>query len=94
MKFLVFWAAVIAAIYYFSKKKKNTLQSSQSQRQAPNSSAHYSGRADQAQTPDHHSSAIIMVECAHCKTHFPNYESIDFMGETFCSVEHKNLGRR
>ena len=94
MKFLVFWAAVIAAIYYFSKKKKNTLHSSQSQRHDPNSSSHYSGRADQAQTPDHNSSAIIMVECAHCKTHFPNTESIDYLGETFCSIEHKNLGRK
>ena len=42
----------------------------------------------------HPNSAIIMVECAHCKTHFPNTESIDYLGETFCSIEHKNLGRK
>ena len=85
MKFLAFWAVIIFAIYYFSKKKKNNLYAPQNSQNSQSTS-----RAGEA----HPNSAIIMVECAHCKTHFPNHESIDFMGETFCSVEHKNLGRR
>lgn len=82
MKFLAFWAAIIFAIYYFSNKKKNKLNSTQN--------SHSASRATHSQQD----STIIMVECAHCKTHFPNNESIDYLGETFCSVEHKNLGRK
>lgn len=82
MKFLAFWAVIIFAIYYFSKKKKNKLNSTQNSQSASKAS-HFQ-----------QDSAIIMVECAHCKTHFPNNESIDYLGETFCSVEHKNLGRK
>lgn len=85
MKFLAFWAVIIFAIYYFSKKKKNNLNAPQNSQNSQSTS-----RAGEA----HPNSAIIMVECAHCKTHFPNTESIDYLGETFCSIEHKNLGRK
>lgn len=85
MKFLAFWAVIIFAIYYFSKKKKSNLNAPQNSQSTKNTS-----RAGEP----HSNSAIIMVECAHCKTHFPNTESIDYLGETFCSIEHKNLGRK
>lgn len=83
MKYLIFWAAIILAIYYFSKKKKIN--------HSANSQAQDAASRNQAAQSD---TAIVMVECAHCKTHFPNNESIDYLGETFCSIEHKNLGRR
>jgi hypothetical protein len=82
MKFIAFWAVIIFAIYYFSKKKKSKL----------NATPHSQTTSKAGHTQQ--DSAIIMVECAHCKTHFPNNESIDYLGETFCSVEHKNLGRK